>query len=114
MCPRKLKWKWPSGGRGTRISSVKTSTTTHVISCLTLGSVLQGMTVFALVHGLWFATRKAKLPPRAYTAANAMLAMTYVQVRRSGHGCGRYQTCVLYCVAYMVEETRGAMMSFVP
>ena len=39
------------------------------------------MTVFALVHGLWFASRKAKLPPRAYTAANAMLAMTYVQVR---------------------------------
>ncbi|KAF0313254.1 Cytochrome c oxidase assembly protein COX15 [Amphibalanus amphitrite] len=39
-----------------------------------------GMTVFALVHGLWFATRKAKLPPRAYTAANAMLAMTYLQL----------------------------------
>ena len=43
-------------------------------------SMLQGMTVFALVHGLWFTARKAKLPPRAYTAVNAMLAMTYVQV----------------------------------
>ena len=47
---------------------------------LTLHSLFQGMTVFALVHGLWFASRRARLPPRAYTAANAMLAMTYVQV----------------------------------
>ena len=49
--------------------------------CLTLRSLFQGMTVFALVHGLWFASRGARLPPRAYTAANAMLAMTYLQVR---------------------------------
>ncbi|XP_037067881.1 cytochrome c oxidase assembly protein COX15 homolog [Pollicipes pollicipes] len=39
-----------------------------------------GTTVFGLVHGLWYLSRKARLPPRAHMAVNAMLVMTYIQL----------------------------------
>jgi len=39
-----------------------------------------GTTVFGLVHVLWFLSRRARLPPRAYMAVNAMLVMTYIQL----------------------------------